>query len=112
MHCLTLYSLVGGLSPRVRGKLSVMRDKADKLRSIPACAGEAPGGRPEERNDQVYPRVCGGSAVHEFGTQAGGGLSPRVRGKPRPGFPTSAGRGSIPACAGEAMTRNASACRP
>ena len=49
----------------------------------------------------VYPRVCGGTAVQGDYEGANGGLSPRVRGNPRPArCPPTAPR-SIPACAGE-----------
>ena len=72
------------------------------MRSIPACAGEAVGGRPTKPGPTVYPRVCGGSCPMAGRWTFRGGLSPRVRGKP---LGIAAGvhlQRSIPACAGEA----------
>ena len=112
-----------GLSPRVRGNRLIMAGSVNKVRTIPACAGEP---RLPARNSarcMDYPRVCGGTARHRA-TQAGTqGLSPRVRGNPSPEA-TSApdaglsprvrgnlgrngasriGKGTIPACAGEPL---------
>ena len=72
--------------------------------SIPACAGEPSDGRRRALPPQVYPRVCGGTifADREPGAQAG--LSPRVRGNPRPLHDALDALGSIPACAGEPQT--------
>ena len=95
-----------GLSPRVRGKRRWSASGKPSGRSIPACAGEAPLHRELESIAQVYPRVCGGSAAAAGLHQGGGGLSPRVRGKP-PARRAAAGfLGSIPACAGEAARRS------
>ena len=91
-----------GLSPRVRGKPIVALTGLESTRSIPACAGEAPGLERKPRPIWVYPRVCGGSTPRNTPRIAGTGLSPRVRGKHLPRFPPSELRWSIPACAGEA----------
>ena len=112
---------VHGLSPRVRGNHRFPYRRLFSARSIPACAGEpSPFWRGWD-DYQVYPRVCGGTAA---GHRAGGpdgvyprvcggtelgmavvlmmqGLSPRVRGNPPDQLERRAGRGSIPACAGE-----------
>jgi len=94
-----------GLSPRVRGSLvhDVRQHPPDG--SIPACAGEPMPGRQRQRQDRVYPRVCGGAARREGRRQSAEGLSPRVRGSL--GFvPLERHRdGSIPACAGEPSPR-------
>ena len=50
-----------GLSPRVRGKPASARRIGARLRSIPACAGEASIGGQRNGQNAVYPRVCGGS---------------------------------------------------
>ena len=69
-----------GLSPRVRGNLTVVRQSTDATRSIPACAGEPTCQGLGGRLRRVYPRVCGGT-LHRLGQIASGwGLSPRVRG--------------------------------
>ena len=54
----------------------------------------------------VYPRVCGGTpaALHPVADVAG--LSPRVRGNPRPTNRPTNWRRSIPACAGEPVQGN------
>ena len=70
-----------GLSPRVRGNRSDRRTRADKVRSIPARAGE-PRSHPLRWYDPV-------------------GLSPRVRGNPPVPAPVPAPFRSIPARAGE-----------
>ena len=72
-----------GLSPRVRGKLTHPPHRRRRLRSIPACAGEARIAAINPARRPVYPRVCGGSAGQNGGWSDGRGLSPRVRGKPR-----------------------------
>ena len=94
-------SLRRGLSPRVRGNPSPVRDRSDSNGSIPACAGE-----PAERagagySVEVYPRVCGGTSMRPRTSRPGRGLSPRVRGNRVACFLESVGIGSIPACAGE-----------
>ena len=73
-----------GLSPRVRGKPGQHRQLGAALRSIPACAGEAPRPRWSRRQQRVYPRVCGGSQPALRQQPPDEGLSPRVRGKPLP----------------------------
>ena len=93
--------LMGGLSPRVRGNLSLLVRYVVHGGSIPACAGEPTASPWSRLAARVYPRVCGGTdkalaerSLHE-------GLSPRVRGnRCRRGRVTDV-EGSIPACAGE-----------
>ena len=88
-----------GLSPRVRGKRRAVNHPGVRVRSIPACAGEA---ERHQRHQRVYPRVCGGSGTPQAHGAQRLGLSPRVRGKrtrPLSGCPQCR---SIPACAGEA----------
>ena len=69
--------------------------------SIPACAGEPC--RRTERSSRwaVYPRVCGGTPTSRSRPAISRGLSPRVRGNPRPTTRPRAALRSIPACAGE-----------
>ena len=73
-------------------------------RSIPACAGEADFAKVSSDAIEVYPRVCGGSILLPGPNGTEIGLSPRVRGKPRPVNVTGGANGSIPACAGEAAS--------
>ena len=91
-----------GLSPRVRGKRCLPGLFHRISRSIPACAGEAPIPRYAGGEAGVYPRVCGGSRFEYKSEWLVTGLSPRVRGKQAKGCSSDQGRGSIPACAGEA----------
>ena len=100
-----------GLSPRVRGNPVGPRAPTSSGRSIPACAGEPSGPRCSGRCGPVYPRVCGGTTVNPRSSAGSAGLSPRVRGN-LPGqhqvHPTV---GSIPACAGEPLSRDLSIAR-
>ena len=95
----------GGLSPRVRGKLTRRYHKRGRARSIPACAGETMVIARQRQRQEVYPRVCGGNAAISRGLMLRRGLSPRVRGKPRAGLAADDDPGSIPACAGETRER-------
>ena len=90
-----------GLSPRVRGNPHSAPAAASPSRSIPACAGEPPSPTTRPPRLQVYPRVCGGTPTCFPYTAPAPGLSPRVRGNPRPHVQPLAAAGSIPACAGE-----------
>ena len=55
-----------GLSPRVRGNPAEGLVGLGKARSIPACAGEPPGGDwTTQMLVSVYPRVCGGTKNRE-----------------------------------------------
>ena len=90
-----------GLSPRVRGNRVGRLDTEEWDRSIPACAGEPPGGNPARAGGRVYPRVCGGTAGWQSRARWWQGLSPRVRGNQTGLFRTYDSTGSIPACAGE-----------
>ncbi len=69
-----------GLSPRVRGNRYRHKRRLDRLRSIPACAGEPDNPTDFDAIRKVYPRVCGGTCCP-------------------PAAPCS--RRGIPACAGE-----------
>ena len=51
----------GGLSPRVRGNQTVEVGRRVGRGSIPACTGEPEANAVGDRNDQVYPRVYGGT---------------------------------------------------
>ncbi len=95
----------GGLSPRVRGNRHSSGMRWPVSRSIPACAGEPRGGRAVRRDDQVYPRVCGGTRWASSFCCVYDGLSPRVRGNPPAAIKETWRKRSIPACAGEPPVR-------
>ena len=90
-----------GLSPRVRGSpLRGLREPSGPG-SIPAGAGEPAWRLPSRHRRGVYPRGCGGAPSSCSQSGRAVGLSPRVRGSPLKDVPEQAGRGSIPAGAGE-----------
>ena len=90
-----------GLSPRVRGNRPNGAGNGEGTRSIPACAGEPGQAGQMFFHYKVYPRVCGGTAIHELDDLSDQGLSPRVRGNQVQGSMGRCQGGSIPACAGE-----------
>ena len=90
-----------GLSPRVRGNRARIWRRRPGSRSIPACAGEPICRAGTRQRRRVYPRVCGGTPLHQGWQPSSRGLSPRVRGNPGSGHLRASGAGSIPACAGE-----------
>ena len=93
--------LLGGLSPRGRGKPIIFQRARARGGSIPAWAGETDIGNAAFIKAEVYPRVGGGN---QRSMRMGGcinGLSPRGRGKHQQDAPQSAQSGSIPAWAGE-----------
>ena len=93
-----LFTALPGLSPRVRGNRSQHVPSGEDNGSIPACAGEPAKRVPLQRQDRVYPRVCGGTLGRSGAGAVCQGLSPRVRGNLGQ---AALGPGSIPACAGE-----------
>ena len=94
-----------GLSPRVRGNLWPILLAACTVRSIPACAGEPARFLRLSRSYKVYPRVCGGTGSAWGGVRYRMGLSPRVRGNLFAQAFSAPRLRSIPACAGEPVTR-------
>ena len=101
-----------GLSPRVRGKPARLAAVEVRAGSIPACAGETPGGRLGRWSAAVYPRVCGGNITIRPSNTRTKGLSPRVRGKRNAMLPKHWHIRSIPACAGETGNRRSAAPEP
>ena len=90
-----------GLSPRGRGKHFAKCHALHCFGSIPAWAGETSTDALFVQTEWVYPRVGGGNVFQRSAVRAGGGLSPRGRGKRgRPTGGAAFGR-SIPAWAGE-----------
>ncbi len=79
----------------------MVMSRVNRLRSIPACAGEPPDGTLVNELEWVYPRVCGGTDVELLQGDSHSGLSPRVRGNPVDANVLNIAERSIPACAGE-----------
>ena len=90
-----------GLSPRGRGKHGQDVSQPQRLRSIPAWAGETEPAVHVKLFLTVYPRVGGGNRCKWRMPDLSTGLSPRGRGKPRLSVVHSGQRRSIPAWAGE-----------
>ena len=95
-----------GLSPLVRGKLSIVIFFRFSPGSIPACAGETWGVPSIFSRLGVYPRLCGGNRLLSELDMPMLGLSPLVRGKLEAVGIGGSRRGSIPACAGETRLVN------
>ena len=98
---LSKMSALSGLSPRVRGNLSLYITCQALSRSIPARAGEPGKAGDLAKHDRVYPRACGGTPDNERNKSGEAGLSPRVRGNRLPARPRQSAPRSIPARAGE-----------
>ena len=92
-----------GRSPRARGRRAGDSITVTLPRSIPACAGEAAPHPDGAFIRQVDPRVRGGGRVHFPMAWSSFGRSPRARGRPGQTISPLQERGSIPACAGEAL---------
>ena len=95
---------IGGLSPRVRGNLTIRYDSRLQNGSIPACTGEPPCRLSLLCPSRVYPRVYGGTCGDPITERAILGLSPRVRGNLGWRCLHDRKSGSIPACTGEPET--------
>ena len=94
-----------GSSPRVRGTLNMRVNIIQRIRFIPACAGNTPSECLERNPQAVHPRVCGEHVVELRWKRHQPGSSPRVRGT-RVGTPWCAGGARfIPACAGNTSRR-------
>ena len=93
--------LLGGPSPRLRGKRPAGRFGAPARRSIPAPAGETPAGPPWPPASGVHPRACGGNDSRRTCRIIARGPSPRLRGKPSERNRKRFLARSIPAPAGE-----------
>src|SRR5690606_28714962 len=98
---------VAGLSPRMRGTVFELEDGFQKLRFIPADAGNGGSGTAPVNQAAVYPRGCGERSSIGAKNWSVTGLSPRMRGtdgvcslaKTMQRFiPADAGNGDKPSC--------------
>ena len=95
-----------GSSPRMRGKLGHVHDRAGEARIIPAHAGQTFRRSASCTRWPDHPRACGANACATSSDISRSGSSPRMRGKQHPGQGRRALRRIIPAHAGQ--TRSAS----
>ena len=70
-----------GSSPRVRGKVRILRGGKIGVGIIPAGAGKSAAGRRGHPPHKDHPRGCGEKEEHLDASAGDGGSSPRVRGK-------------------------------
>ena len=103
---------LAGLSPRVRGNPRDRRSESLNPGSIPACAGEPQQTTNPFGQNEVYPRVCGGTLIKALTSASCRGLSPRVRGNPLLLDSGGPGERSIPACAGEPVRPGTTSMSP
>ena len=96
-----VWARLRGSSPRVRGKLELLRLDASAVRLIPACAGKTRQRCASRFVSGAHPRVCGENLVDEKGKRCGNGSSPRVRGKLCSDNINKVRCRLIPACAGK-----------
>ena len=94
-----------GLSPRMRGNPRISAVISCTTGSIPAHAGEPMSSLHSPFLSMVYPRACGGTSSTSRLRSCSRGLSPRMRGNRVRRTLVRAGRGSIPAHAGEPALR-------
>ncbi len=90
-----------GASPRGRGSRLAIRHRGAPQGCIPAWAGEPTIRRRAAPRRRVHPRVGGGAGFGGERGSLGRGASPRGRGSPVADPSGPAGRGCIPAWAGE-----------
>ena len=95
----------GGLSPHVRGNLDGQSTDRRRSGSIPARAGEPQNECWTYGRQGVYPRTCGGTCPCESPMARARGLSPHVRGNHFRCAAREEPPGSIPARAGEPISR-------
>ncbi len=100
-----------GSPPRVRGRLQSVREKQDRFRFTPACAGQTNSHRWNVALTAVHPRVCGADAVLFLLRRCHAGSPPRVRGRHAQTKSSEGANRFTPACAGQTHLRNSDHCR-
>ena len=102
----------GGLSPRMRGNPPDYETGELTAGSIPAHAGQPSSSASIRARFRVYPRACGATWERASFPEQATGLSPRMRGNRRQARRAGAGRGSIPAHAGQPKSNGRCIVRP
>ena len=93
--------ILGGSSPRMRGKHRVHRVRGRGIRIIPAHAGQTSWAASVRYAFADHPRACGANPIPPEKWKGGRGSSPRMRGKPRSSTRRSPTPRIIPAHAGQ-----------
>ncbi len=105
----TRWTMILGLSPRMRGNQTHEAELQLSTRTIPAYAGKPGSCSSRVGGNRDYPRVCGETG-HDLRVRLGiQGLSPRMRGNLRLVLDESIVGGTIPAYAGKPSYRPARA---
>ena len=89
----------------MRGNLALSKLPVNRTRSIPTHAGKPLQDEVVSPLVGVYPRACGETQTQIQKWNAGWGLSPRMRGKLEEKVTIDGKIGSIPAHAGETVSR-------
>ena len=90
----------------MRGKRVRVRASATRARIIPAHAGQTATANSNLAQATDHPRACGANVDEHFDRIAGGGSSPRMRGKLDDGLIAEFGSRIIPAHAGQTRARS------
>ena len=101
-------SVMGGSSPRVRGRPGHELSGCAICGLIPACAGQTGRGSTASSSAAAHPRVCGADHCSTRSRSTLKGSSPRVRGRREYAFINPWFEGLIPACAGQTPAEIAS----
>ena len=96
--------LVGGSSPRRRGKLRAEGQRPGREGLIPAWAGKTREARTVASLSAAHPRVGGENLSRRGDGLGGSGSSPRMRGKPRPDWSTARSTAAHPRVGGENLS--------
>ena len=106
-----LPNVLGGSSPRVRGKRPLCLRPILRFGLIPARAGKTRAARCDRPRHWAHPRACGENIPGTTTTGNHAGSSPRVRGKPAVGAAHPDVDGLIPARAGKTSQARSSGVR-
>ena len=93
--------VIGGSSPRVRGRRYYLAVRLGIRRLIPAGAGQTKNRHRKLRRAGAHPRGCGADTNEEIAKAEAEGSSPRVRGRPLQRSESEDSWGLIPAGAGQ-----------
>ena len=96
-----------GLSPYARGNRAGDHGYWRDPGPIPVCTGEPASSEHSLQKEGAYPRMHGGTAMHQTSPKLSWGLSPYARGNLVVPFRYFSEQGPIPVCTGEPTTARA-----